>query len=588
MTLAIAQVSPYAWPPQGDVAEGVDALSAALARRGHAVTVLAPSSDRAALGEGRRRLAQAAAGEHDALVAPAGTTMLVALGRPLPGADRRRLAGPVDLPPTADTAFARGGFDVVHLHEPLAPGPALAALARAEALRVISFHRPELLAGVAFLGPLVERALARLDLRLVASDLGRRTLEQVLPGDYRLMAPGVEASWLTVERASAEPPGMALLARGRDRVAARFALSVLREVDLGSIGSVTLIGPPDAPWRTRAAVPKALRDRVEVVPDAGAASRAAVFGAARIALVSGPEEAGGPAMREAMAFGCGILAPRCTEVEGLVRHGVEALLAPPFSAPAWTARIGELLADPQRLAALGGAARATVGARTWDDVAEQTEELYRAGRRARARANPRIRVDMRLRATADADFAAHAAAARERSLDAVVVAGPDGIASARALADAAGDGLLVVPGAEIAAAEGTVVGLFLERDLPGGRSLAETLDAIHEQGGLVMIPHPEDLPVPSAAALRQHADQIDLFEVACGAARGGGDLATRIGVLGCGGSGAAHPAEIGCVLTSVPPFGDARGLLRALEEAEVLDETARRASRAGRRPIRKG
>jgi len=199
-----------------------------------------------------------------------------------------------------------------------------------------------------------------------------------------------------------------------------------------------------------------------------------------------------------------------------------------------------------------------------------------------------MRVDMRLRLTADADFAACAAAARDRDIDAAVVAGPDGVGAAAGLAEAAGEGLLVIPGAEIAAREGVLVGLFLERDVPGGRPMAETLDAIHEQGGLVMIPHPDDISVPSAAALRRHADGIDLFEVSCGGTRAGGDLAVRIGVRGTGGSGAEHAAEIGMVLTSVPPFGDAAGLLHAVEEGEVLDESTRRVGRARRRPIRKG
>ncbi len=54
-------------------------------------------------------------------------------------------------------------------------------------------------------------------------------------------------------------------------------------------------------------------------------------------------------------------------------------------------------------------------------------------------------------------------------------------------------GLAVVAGQEVTCRwpeQTHVLGLYLERQVRSGRSLEETVDAIHDQGGLVVIPHP--------------------------------------------------------------------------------------------------
>lgn len=587
MTLSVAQISPYAWPPAGDVAEGVAAVSDALAARGHRVTVLAPCRDRVAVAEGRARIARAADDPAQLLAEP-GKVKLVALGRPLPRTTRGRLGGPVDLSASIEAALSRGRFDVVHLHEPLAPSPALAPLSRAPSLRAVSFHRPELLAGVAFLGPLVERALSRVHVRTVANEAGRRALMEILPSDYRLVGPGVDERRFSPTVSSDEPPTVVLVARGRDRVGARFALSVARGLDLDEVGDIVLIGPPDAPWRTRAIVPKALRERVAVVPDAGVAARAEAFDGARIALFGAPEDASGPVMREAMASACAIATPRTPAIEGLLRHGKEALLLPPFSAPEWIARVGDLTRDRERRNELGQAAH-RAGGRTWGDVAAQLEGLYERAREGATSPPPRrLLVDLRVRASAQTDAAAVVEGALSQGLDAIAVAGPDGIAAAGRVAEEAGDRLLVVPGAEIATQDGVVVGLFLDEDVRSGQPLASTLAAIHAQGGLAMVPHPDVLPAPGPEAIRRHADAIDVYEVSCAAAddRLGGDLALRLGMIGCATSGAELPGEVGALATEVGAFSDGPELLDALGSGPTMRTAADRRPRLRRRPTR--
>lgn len=48
----------------------------------------------------------------------------------------------------------------------------------------------------------------------------------------------------------------------------------------------------------------------------------------------------------------------------------------------------------------------------------------------------------------------------------------------------------VIVGAEITTRRGHLLALFLEREIPRFQSLADTLQAIHEQQGLAIVPHP--------------------------------------------------------------------------------------------------
>jgi predicted metal-dependent phosphoesterase TrpH len=57
--------------------------------------------------------------------------------------------------------------------------------------------------------------------------------------------------------------------------------------------------------------------------------------------------------------------------------------------------------------------------------------------------------------------------------------------------------LEIIIGAEITSREGDIVGLFLTDDVPAGMSAAETVEAIHAQGGLAIAVHPFSFLVPT-------------------------------------------------------------------------------------------
>ena len=83
------------------------------------------------------------------------------------------------------------------------------------------------------------------------------------------------------------------------------------------------------------------------------------------------------------------------------------------------------------------------------------------------------------------------ARASEVGLDALAVTDHDEItASLRAVERAADYDLVAIPGMEISSAAGHVLGLNITEAVDPGLSFAETLDRIHEQGGIAVVPHP--------------------------------------------------------------------------------------------------
>src|SRR5262249_43221368 len=80
----------------------------------------------------------------------------------------------------------------------------------------------------------------------------------------------------------------------------------------------------------------------------------------------------------------------------------------------------------------------------------------------------------------------------------IAITDHDSIAGARQAAQLARQfDVEVIVGEEVSTAEGHLLALFIDAFLPPGRPAAETIAAIHAQGGLAIAPHPFDRSVPS-------------------------------------------------------------------------------------------
>jgi predicted metal-dependent phosphoesterase TrpH len=172
--------------------------------------------------------------------------------------------------------------------------------------------------------------------------------------------------------------------------------------------------------------------------------------------------------------------------------------------------------------------------RDWAMVAAELERLY-LGLTARRRdptgdeevrkriaERPLIEVDLHMHTDHSPDCATPVEVlletARDRGLGAIAITDHNevsGALEARKIAEQMGDIEVIVAEEVKTAEQGEVIGLFLEEKIPRGMTMAETIAAIREQGGLVYVPHPFDRfhSVPDYEHLLEIVEEIDVLEV---------------------------------------------------------------------------
>ena len=168
------------------------------------------------------------------------------------------------------------------------------------------------------------------------------------------------------------------------------------------------------------------------------------------------------------------------------------------------------------------------------------------------------------------------ATAQQRGLGALAILDHNTIAGGLALREMAP--FPVVVGAEVMTSAGEIAGLFLSEEIPRGLSPQETVARIHEQGGLVYIPHPFDSLRSSRleeAALLAILEQVDILEVLNARVVRPADnerarlFAQAHGLPGGAGSDAHTPVEIASAYVEMAPFEDRDSFLRSLAQGTV-------------------
>jgi predicted metal-dependent phosphoesterase TrpH len=141
-----------------------------------------------------------------------------------------------------------------------------------------------------------------------------------------------------------------------------------------------------------------------------------------------------------------------------------------------------------------------------------------------------------------------------------------GALDARDLAASRGCRFEVIVGTEITTRQGHLLAYDVERRYPMMRSLRDSIAAVHDDGGFVVVPHPLSFLTTSAGriALRRavdcddparRPDGIELFNPSlAGRVRHTRAIALnrRLGLAETGGSDAHHPRLIGTARTTFP------------------------------------
>jgi hypothetical protein len=139
------------------------------------------------------------------------------------------------------------------------------------------------------------------------------------------------------------------------------------------------------------------------------------------------------------------------------------------------------------------------------------------------------------------------------------------------------EGVTVIPGIEVSSSDGHVIGLGVSEIIRSGLSADETIDQIHAQGALVVIPHPHD-PVSSRVRVRGLNSRPDAVEVVNADALSyrynrwlSGKDAMSMGLPMVGGSDSHVPATIGDGFTLVDCDGSTVDqILRAIRRGNVV------------------
>ena len=196
--MRIGIVCPYAWDIPGGVSAHVSDLATALIRMGHSVSVLAPAESDDNLPD-----------------------FVVSTGKPKAvrynGSVARLSFGPVTARKVSKW-ISEGHFDVLHVHEPLAPSLSVLACWAAKGPIVATWHssmdRSRMLIS---LNRLALTAMEKITARIAVSEAARTTLVEHVGGDAVIIPNGVD----TTEFANAKPlpgwpgPGRAVVFLGR-------------------------------------------------------------------------------------------------------------------------------------------------------------------------------------------------------------------------------------------------------------------------------------------------------------------------------------------------------------------------------------
>jgi predicted metal-dependent phosphoesterase TrpH len=141
----------------------------------------------------------------------------------------------------------------------------------------------------------------------------------------------------------------------------------------------------------------------------------------------------------------------------------------------------------------------------------------------------------------------------------------------------AGAQMEVVMGEEILTTEGEVIGLFLERSIPGDLAPGEAIRRIRDQGGLVYLEHPYDRTrrCLREEAIQRLAGQFDIVEVFNGRADAAAnaraqDLCDILGAAPGAGSDAHTLGEIGSVYVEMEAFDGAQDFLQKLRRGRIV------------------
>jgi phosphatidylinositol alpha-mannosyltransferase len=352
----IGIVCPYSLTVPGGVQAQVLGLARELRRRGHETRVLGPCDG------------------------PPPEAFITPLGVSLPLAANGSMA-PLAPDPAAALRTLRAlndeQFDVLHLHEPLAPGPTSTALIVHRAPSVGTFHAAGVSSSYRMLRPALRRLLDRLDHKVVVSKDALALVRGHLGGEYEVLFNGVEIDTIrAVEPWPVEAgarPIVFFCGRHEERKGLRVLVDAVLAHDLDLTVWIGSDGPDTAELTERTVGDDRFvwLGRVNDEEKFARLRRADVFCAPSLR-----GESFGVVLVEAMAAGTTVVASSLDGYRNVATDGRDALLVPPGDVDALAGALRSVVGDPALAGRLRDAGRHRADGFAMSTLADRYLDIY--------------------------------------------------------------------------------------------------------------------------------------------------------------------------------------------------------------------
>lgn len=273
----------------------------------------------------------------------------------------------------------RGEFDVIHVHEPLAPLVGWNATLGARTPVVGTFHAystkpvPNYIAN----GLGARRMFNRLSARIAVSEAAAWTGRRWYGGDYTIIPNGVDIETApAAPSASGEELRVLFVGRPEERKGLPILLTAFGALVEHVPCRLTVIGADREDVLRYVADPELLRWMDIRGRVSGDSLWAELHSADVLCAPSLSGESFGMVLTEAFAAGTPVIASNIAGYSDVVSDGVDGLLVPPGDPQRLAEELQRVHHERDRLAAMGAAARHSAQRYAWPRVADQVTEVY--------------------------------------------------------------------------------------------------------------------------------------------------------------------------------------------------------------------
>jgi phosphatidyl-myo-inositol alpha-mannosyltransferase len=363
-------VVPYSWSFWGGVQEHADLQARALRRLGHDARIVMGHDPPGRL----TWLLHPKQGRHTSppdYVIPVGRSVIVPANASLPN---------IILSPQSMLRMRRvweeQRFDVVHVHEPLAPVLSAFALASAPCPVVATCHSAGERLGWYPLGRSLWGVLAdRIDQRIAVSESARRAAEPYVGGPFDVIPNGIDLP--PVVDPGGRNGNVVFIGRNEPRKGVPVLLRAWQDVHARTGARLRFIGADPLSIRWLARRQGFSLDGIDLLGGVHEDDLTEELQAASLLVApSLGGESFGMVLTRAFACSTPVVASNIEGYAQVADHDETGILVPPGDPNALAGAVIELLEDEERRSAYGAAARKAAEPYSWDRIGAQLVQIY--------------------------------------------------------------------------------------------------------------------------------------------------------------------------------------------------------------------